>query len=577
MAVSRRRFLGSSAAAGAAAAVAPQLSLAQGLAQPANPAPAAAGDPPLAVIALNRMGYGPRPGDIDAFLQLGGTPEARLSAYVDQQLNPDDASDTVCQQKLASVKQRISYQQADGSTFTEDRPLRTLNQSLAELWSLRTSTTHGAEYNRPTDEVRTATWLRAVYSKWQLREVLTEFWHNHFSVNAFADYRISITLPLYDRLMRANWNGNFRTLLEGVAQSVAMQYSLNNVTNRVGGPNENYARELFELHTLGSNNYFNTLYNRWSDVPGAKNSPVAPIGYIDEDVYEAARAFTGWTIADGYAGQVPNTGEFMIVKDWHDRFQKRVLATEFDPDQSALDDGRRVLDLVAYHPGTARHLCFKLCRRLVADQPSEALVQRAAEVWLANKTDPQQIAKTLRVILLSDEFKQTWGAKIKRPFEMLASYIRTTGMEFPPKNLFNTGLVSYHLEYTGHRMFSWPTPTGNPDTMDHWLSSNVMLRRWNLSNELMMHWFWGLPSTEQPFNLMAQHPPDVVTSRQIVTYWVGRMIGRPLPPATFQELLRLVAQAANPDSPPTGGSADLIQRINTLCALIAMTPEFQMR
>ncbi len=576
MALSRRRFLGSTAAAGAAAAVAPQLSRAHSPAESPEPAPAAAGDVPLEVIALNRMGYGPRPGDIDAFRQLGDSPEARLTAYVDQQLNPDDASDTVCQEKLATTKLRLSYRQADNTLYVEDRLLTALNKSLPELWALPSNTPVANEHYRPTEEVRAATWLRAVYSKWQLREVLTEFWHNHFNVNAFADTRTCTTFPLYDRLMRANWNGNFRTLLEEVSQSIAMQYYLNNVSNRSGGPNENYARELFELHTLGSNSYFNSLYSRWQEVPGAPES--MPIGYIDEDVYEAARAFTGWTIANGHAGLVPNTGEFITVKNWHDRFQKRVLATEVLRDQEALEDGRRVLDLVAYHPATAKHLCFKLCRRLVADEPSEALVQRAAETWLANKTDPQQIAKTLRVILLSDEFKQTWGAKVKNSFELAASFIRATAMEFPPQNVLITALTNTFLPSTGYAMFGWGSPTGHPDVMSYWISTNVLLRRWNFINEMYWYEFWGLGAVDPNlFNLRAQMPANVVSSRQIVAYWIDRLLSRPLPDAHVQLLLSLMARGANPDNPPAVGEADLKDRILFLVSSIAMTPDFQMR
>ena len=578
MPLSRRRFLGGAAAAGTAAVAAPHLPLPQSLAE-AGQALAAAGDTPLEVIALNRMGYGPRPGDIDAFQQLGGTPEARLSAYVEQQLSPDDASDTLCQQKLAVATMRISYKLADNSQFTEDRPLNTLNQGLAELWPLRNHA-QNAERNRPADEIRAATWLRAVYSRWQLREVMVEFWHNHFNVNAYADSRISATFPLYDRLMRANWSGNFRTFLEGVAQSVAMQCYLNNITNKVGGPNENYARELFELHTFGSDNYFNSLYSRWQEVPGSGEG--APIGYIDEDVYEAARAFTGWTIADGSndgnGGKLPNTGEFITMKDWHDRFQKRVLANEILRDQTALQDGSKVLDLVAYHPATAAHICFKLCQRLVSDRPSDALVRRATETWLAAKNDPQQIAKTLRVILLSDEFKQTWGAKVKRPFELLVSYIRATALDFPPLNLFNTGLLSWSMEPTGYRLFSWPTPTGHPDTMSFWLSTNVMLRRWNLPNDMLNRWFWGLANTDPvPFKLRAEIPASATTSRQIVAFWVQRLLGRPISDANFQTLLSLMAQSANPDGPPSGTDTDLTDRVNYLVTLIAMMPEFQMR
>jgi hypothetical protein len=118
-----------------------------------------------------------------------------------------------------------------------------------------------------------------------------------------------------------------------VAKSAAMQIYLNNRSSRGGAANENYARELFELHTLGRPAYLNALYNRWRDVPGALDR--RPQGYIDQDVYQAARAFTGWSIEDGAgigAGRrLPMTGKFIYVENWHDNYQKRVLATEFDP------------------------------------------------------------------------------------------------------------------------------------------------------------------------------------------------------------------------------------------------------
>jgi len=116
-----------------------------------------------------------------------------------------------------------------------------------------------------------------------------------------------------------------------------------------GSGQRNYARELFELHTLGRDAYLNDHYNRWRDVPGALSG--APRGYIDQDVYEAARAFTGWTVSDGSrvdsATTLPNTGQFAYVDAWHDGYQKRVLAQDFDPFQAAMADGHRVLDLVA--------------------------------------------------------------------------------------------------------------------------------------------------------------------------------------------------------------------------------------
>jgi uncharacterized protein (DUF1800 family) len=571
---SRRRFLGGAAAIASAVAAAPTLA-AEDEPTPELPAaplieppielpiePQAETPPPFEVIALNRMAYGPRPGDLARVRAMG------LTAYVDEQLNPNDANDAEGNARLAAARLRIQYA-ATGSTpaVDEQRPLRTVieNWNLGQLWPLRN---HPAfqERNRPADEVRGATWVRAIYSKWQLREVLVEFWHNHFNVDAYmGDSRITATWPLYDQIMRRNALGNFRTMLEEVAKSVAMQYYLDNAVSRDGPANENYARELFELHTLGQPNYLNNLYNRWRDVPGALTGN--PVGYIDQDVYEAARAFTGWTIANGQtlasSLRAPDTGEFYYYDGWHDNAQKRVLAFEIDPNQPPQLDGKQVLDLVANHPGTARYVCTKLCQRLVADEPPAELVQRAADAWTASRAAPDQIRQTVRAILLAPEFTATWGAKVKRPFELIAAFVRATGAEFT----LNASLFSTVSEM-GYRHFNWAPPTGHPDDAPYWLSTNVMLRRWNVLLTLIGG------SLGATFDLPAQSPAGA-TSRQIVDFWIDRLLGRQLPTATRDRIVDFLRQTQAADVPPTG--SDQASRISHTVALIGMTPEYQER
>ncbi len=195
MTVSRRHFLKTSGAVGAAATALPQLPEAAAAPGPAGPiwklaaTPAATTIlPPLAVIALNRLGYGPRPGDIEAFNALGATPDACLQAYVDQQLNPDALDDSACEARLVAARMKTKY-----GTVHEVRPLDALGKSVAELWPLRGMDYN--EYQRPFREVRVATILRAAHSKRQLKEVLVDFWHNHFNVNASSDGAISCHLP----------------------------------------------------------------------------------------------------------------------------------------------------------------------------------------------------------------------------------------------------------------------------------------------------------------------------------------------------------------------------------------------
>jgi uncharacterized protein (DUF1800 family) len=417
--------------------------------------------------------------------------------------------------------------------------------------------------------VRAATLIRAVYSKWQLREVLVEFWHNHFNADAYSDTRISATWPLYDRdVIRRRCLGNFRNMVRDVAKSIAMGFYLDNAFSRDGPANENYARELFELHTLGQENYLNHLYNRWRDVPGAPEGN--PVGYIDQDVYEAARAFTGWTIAYGQtisgSLRLPDTGEFAYVDLWHDNAQKRVLAFEIDPNRPPLADGEDVIRLVSEHPGTARYICRKLCRRLLADDPPDSLVNALANVWLANKDAPDQIARTVRALLLSDEFASTFGRKVKRPFKVVVSFLRATNAEVTPnRDLF------WQLQEMGYRMFNWGPPTGHPEESAAWLSTNGMLRRWNIINYLQSTWLKAAT-----FDLPGQTPPGL-TARQIVEFWVGRLLAVPPPASTMNRLIDLMRQNGSADAPPTGSTDEIVDRIKSVVTLIAMTPEFQLR
>lgn len=577
--LSRRALLGAGAALSGAVATAActrltaapppaARSAAQSLAAFGNVAP----PPPLEVIALNRMAYGPRPGDVARVRAMG------FAAYVEEQLAPDDDDDAVLHAHLKAARMPIEHEgNADYPAVDEMRPLRALQQPLAELWRLvdweHAPEAPYAEIERPTAEVIMATFLRAIYSKWQLREVLVEFWHNHFHVNVFSDdERILATFPLYDRdVISAHALGNFRAFLAAVAQSTAMLYYLDNFSSKASPANENYARELFELHTLGAAHYYNHQYQHWRDVPGATDGRAE--GYIDEDVYEAARAFTGWTVADGRElddGDVlPSTGAFHYYAGWHDPYQKRVLGAEFAPNQPALADGQQVLDILAYHPATARHICTKLCRRLVADDPPATLVERAVATWMETQTAPDQIAQTVRAIVLSPEFAATWGQKVKRPYEVLLALLRATDATVQPGYDLHEVLSLY-----GYRMFAWQAPDGHPDTASYWLSTNAMLGRWNIPVVVLFNWLG-----EAQVDLLAQQPADVRTPRQVVRYWGERLLGYPVDATTSEQVTGLLGTHLAADEPLSGLEDAEHQQyvVAYLVAMLAMTPHFQWR
>src|SRR5579859_4871467 len=241
----RRQVLKATGALAAAAALAGppvgSVAAASQLARGPTAAGVAPALPALEVIALNRLAFGPRPGDLDAFRQLAGSDRERLIAYVDLQLNPQLIDDSACSARL------------DSAGFV------TLGKSMPQLWSDHVTNPpedHGYQWrNLPLTETIDATMIKAVYSRRQLQEVLVDFWHNHFNVFRDTD-PVQPTFVHYDRdVIRANALGNFRKMIEDVGTSPAMLFYLDNNSNQVAGPNENYARELFELHTLGAENY----------------------------------------------------------------------------------------------------------------------------------------------------------------------------------------------------------------------------------------------------------------------------------------------------------------------------------
>jgi uncharacterized protein (DUF1800 family) len=549
---------------------------------------------------LNRATFGVTPALVDEVVKAG------WERWVTDQLAPDEKADPGCSRRLGKLRLHIEYevqpapapadakpdaQAAAGQDaksdvpsakmmaanvakkVNEDRPLTLLDQPVEKCFAMYGQPVDYAEKNRAMEEVMMATLVRAVHSRWQVREMLVDFWHNHFNVNGDKDESIALALPAYDRdVVRANALGNFHKMLQAVAQSAAMLYYLDGVESKASPANENFARELFELHTIGARNYLNHLHTKWRDVPGAPEG--RPAGYIDQDVYEAARAFTGWTVENGSeddGGAVrPRTGKFMVHEAWHDPYQKRVLATEFDSQRPALEDGLRVIGLVARHPATARHIAEKLCRRFVADDPPESLVKKAAAEFTASFDAPDQIARMMKVILLSDEFLDAPPQKFKRPLEFLASYLRATGADFAPRMD-----VVYQLDEMGQRLFRWTTPTGHPDTAAYWQGGTFLLRRWNLPLVLRDEGWKGIAT----FHFITQTPESCRTVGEVITFWSRRLLGNDAPEGLRAALAQILAD--NDDAKVTdefsGDDKDRDARIASCVALLAASPEFQWR
>ncbi len=561
---------------GAALTAAAPLTQAQTPPPEADPGPVPAGDftiagaflaadpppaPALGVIALNRLAWGPRPGDpvtsLEAFNLLGADDTARLTAFVDQQLAPAAIPDPDCDARLAAAAANLP----------------SLGKTLSQQWA-DYYVASGGDRTRPVRDVRNASLIRALYSRRQLQEVLVEFWHNHFSIYAWETGFGSATWASYDRdVIRPHVLGNFRQLLGVVAKSPAMLYYLDNYINQDGDPNENYAREVIELHTLGAENYLGV-----GDQAAVPGFPAAPVGYVDDDVYEATRCFTGWRINNGSTGTLANNGTFQFYSNWHDRFQKRVLGQYF-PENRGIEDGEEALDLLAAHPGAARFICRKLCRRLVGDAPPQTLVDAAAAVFTAKAADADQLAAVVRTIVLSPEFTSTWAAKVKRPVEAILSGLRAVNAEFTPDAGGNTALWGAY-DAMGQPMFGRRSPDGYPDTKEDWLHTTSFLYRWRLINNLLEGAVSGVAVS------LAGMPADRNTPTLIVDYWINRVLGRPMDdPAHRDELITLMRGWATPTptvTPVYGPdqvmtTTDINNRLRRMVALLLMAPEFQWR
>jgi uncharacterized protein (DUF1800 family) len=512
--------------------------------------------PPVAVIALNRLAFGPRPGDLSAFQALGSSDEERLYAYIDQQLDPGSINDSVLEARLAEA------------AFT------TLEKSLAQLWADHMVNNLGSYSLRtlPLREVERALFIRAVHSRRQLVEVLADFWHNHFSVYGW-DFYAAPTWVHYDRdVIRGHLLGNFREMLEGVATSPAMLYYLDNYTNSRAGPNENWARELFELHTLGAENYLGV--RRQNEVPRDGNG--RPVGFVDDDVYEATRCFTGWTVANSTSGPGGNTGLFLYRDDWHDRFQKTVLGRFIPADQEALQDGRDVLDVLAAHPGTGRFICRKLCRRLIGDDPPENVVQSAAALFVEQKDAPDQLKQVVRHILRSPEFRTTWGQKVKRPLEAVVSALRAADADWVIKiGDGDSDSFMYSYGQCGQPPFAWAGPDGYPDVKDAWQSTPSLVMRWRMFN-------WLITVTDDLSNyrldLVGQTPAGTRTPNELADFWIDRILGRALAATDRQIIVDFMAQGRNADLDlPLDTDSEVKDRLRTMVALIMMSPDAHWR
>ncbi len=526
--------------------------------------------PAFAVRVLNNLSFGATAASIAEFNALGSDDTTRLTRHVDAQLAWNTIDDSALETRLANA----GY--------------ATLGKSLTQLWADHVLGDPVYDVRmRPAWEVQRAAFVRAAHSRRQLREVITTFWHDHFNVT-LSDFSAGPVYVHYDRdVIRAHAFGNFRKMLEAVAQSTAMLYYLDNLSNTRAGPNENFARELLELHTFGVENYLGFMDP--FEVPPCPEDPSYPIGYTDIDVYETASAFTGWSVKNGH-WQFPteNDGTFVYRPSWHDAGPKYVLGNFIYPEQAALKDGRDILDRIASHPRVARFICRKLFRRFFADTPSQALVNSAAVVFRDHWQHPDQIRITLRHILLSDAAYNSWGQKNRRPFEAVVAAMRVLGSDWTLRVAdAKSDEFMYRMGMTGHEPYDWPAPNGYPDTGIAWSGANSFAMTWKILNWFTEASDGGVPLTPILATTRAGLPAAQWTATKLVEFWCRRVLGYLPVAARRQELIAFMAQNGDANTyvitdTDEWAASDLKrhynqQRLRSMVSLILMSPEFLSR
>lgn len=460
-----------------------------------------------AVHALNRLGFGPRPGDIDRVLARGVEP------WIDDQLNPGP----------------------DGMDFRL-AGFRTLGYTTAQVV---------AAYNADNGslgpiqrEYDTAVFIRAVHSDNQLQEALAHFWFNHFNVYR-RDGFVRLSQMAYDRdAIRPNVLGTFAGLLRATAHHPAMMDYLDNAENRApvvvngvlrAGINENYARELMELHTVG-----------------------VDAGYDQDHVYELARALTGWGI-DNRGGN----GGFLFRANQHDRGAKRLFDLDL-PANAAGDDGKsdgdKAIATYSVHPKTAQFISYKLAVRFVSDDPSPDLVAKGASTFLDTGGSIRDVVRTL---VASKEF---WAeafspTKYSTPYEFTIRSLRAVNATVTDSRDLNARLVSMGME-----LFNCIPPTGWEDRGADWLNASSHLQRMNFALALTTDPMGGVSIDLRPLveGVDATNPAAVAGS-------VNRHIfGGRLSQASLEAASRIA---------PRGGAPV----VNRVMGVLLAGPDFQVR
>jgi uncharacterized protein (DUF1800 family) len=456
---------------------------------------------------LNRFSFGIHPDDIELLRNLG--PAGYLANQLDEG-GPDPQVEAQVMIWFPSVTKTAAELKA-----LVDNEQMTAAEIAAEL--------------------KRATLYRAASSRYQLYEVMVDFWSNHFNIY-HSDGPLRLLKTVDDReVIRANALTTFRELLHASAKSPAMLFYLDNYNSKKDGYNENYARELMELHTLG--------------VDG---------GYANEDVGEVARILTGWSISQGRNAP----GEFRFKRRFHDYGRKTVMSVSY-PAGVGLREGEALLDQLADHPGTRHFIASKLCQRLLTDEPPERVVRTVEDAWGSDG----DIKQMLLALSDTDEFYDLSLHKLRRPNDYLLAMLRTTATSVNQNGLRQ---INGALGSLGQIPFNYPSPTGYPDDFNGWASTSGFLNRWNIASLALGY----RADSAEPRKASLIQPEQLVdlqaTAEELVEKLVSAFLQGQIDTAGYQQLLEFTATRLADST-----SAEIWKVIRDLANLIFASPYFQ--
>lgn len=497
-----------------------------------TPAEVVGGD--LDLHLLRRISFGPTAAELGRVRSMGRT------AYIEDQLGRVDSD--VELQALA-LYPRIAM-------------------NAVEIYA---STGAGFTTTAHIQDLQNAALFRGIFSNAQLFEVMVDFWNDHFNTYIRKN-PIPLKLDFDRRAIRANALGNFKTLFLAVVHHAEMLRYLDNYMNVSGAINENYAREIMELHTLGQGG-----------------------GYTEADLKALARILSGLTYQQGAAGvSIPPTvfGDVFFNASQHDTSEK-IFFGEVFAEGGGEAEINRALALLLDHPSTARYIASKLCKRFVADEPPSALVDRVAQAFTDSDGD---IKAMLRTLLNADEFYASAGAKIKRPNVALIGAVRACGREFTDY-LLNTdtfgvpligseGQLLRMLISAGHEPFAWVPPDGYSDLNRYWANTNSLLYQQKFLVSLVEYTDYSALLADPTLLLggdtsVGGQIANAATPREAVTNASTNLLLMALPDEAFAAALAYVAQDADPDAEMA--AEELQVRVKGLVFALLASPWFFLR